>query len=106
MIVMKMVSLLVSIGVFGFAAYTFATDFQNSLDFNHLIYMCLLVILMSICIVGIMINIPIIIKKKRYFSLILFSRKITKKSKKSAQIANLKKQDFEPIQSEGVNTIA
>lgn len=61
---MKIVSLLISLLVFGASGYFFVNDFTNSTEINYLIYMTLLVILMLICVIGIMINLPVIIKQR------------------------------------------
>jgi len=62
---MKVLSLLLSIVVFTAAGYFFVIDFRESTELNYLIYMSLLVILMLICVVGIMINLPIILNERR-----------------------------------------
>lgn len=84
---MKVIVLLLSIIVFGVAGYYFAMGFKSSNELNHLIYMGMLLILMSICVVAIMINIPFVIYKKR---------KISKKSAvmKQAHILRLKKHNY------------
>jgi len=67
---MKVLSLLLSIVVFGVSIFCFIIDFRISAEFNYLIYMSLLFILMSICIIGILINVPLILQEKtrlRYF---------------------------------------
>jgi len=70
---MKVVSLFLSIFVFGIAAYFFATDFRNSLELNYIIYMLLLLILMSICVVGVMINVPLLIRGKRKMNIFIYT---------------------------------
>ena len=62
---MKTLSLLLSLIVFCVAAYFFAVDFRLSSESNYIIYMALLVILMSICIVGMMINVPLLLREKK-----------------------------------------
>ncbi len=62
---MKIVSLILSLLVFGASGYFFVNDFTNSTEINYLIYMSLLVILMLICVVGVLINLPYIIKQRR-----------------------------------------
>ncbi|HEX8562661.1 MAG TPA: hypothetical protein VF676_06755 [Flavobacterium sp.] len=57
---MKSLSLIISSVVLLLAGYFFATDFQYSTESNYLIYMSMLVILMSICILGIIINLPML----------------------------------------------
>lgn len=62
---MKILSLLLSLVVFTTAGYFFVIDFRDSTELNYLIYMSLLVILMLICVVGVMINLPLIIAQRR-----------------------------------------
>lgn len=61
---MKILSLLLSSSVFCAAAYFFAIDFNRSAELNHLIYMSILFILMAICVVGILMNMPLIVYGK------------------------------------------
>lgn len=84
--IMKKISLFLSIFVFGVAAYFFATDFRNSFEMNYIIYMLLLLILMSICVVGVMINIPLLVRGKRKMNVFLysnFSKKYTANSRRT-----------------------
>lgn len=62
---MKILSLILSIIVFVGAGFFLIVDFRPSLEMNFLIYMSLLVILMMICVVGVLINYPILLKHKR-----------------------------------------
>ncbi|MDI1256802.1 MAG: hypothetical protein PSV16_11955 [Flavobacterium sp.] len=62
---MKILSLLLSVTVFTVAGYFFVIDFRNSTEMNYLIYMSLLVVLMLVCIVGVMINLPMILSERR-----------------------------------------
>lgn len=67
---MKVLSLFLSIIVFGVSIFCFISDFRLSMEFNYLIYMSLLFILMSICIIGVLINVPLILQEKtrlKYF---------------------------------------
>ncbi|MEZ0007887.1 ABC-type multidrug transport system permease subunit [Flavobacterium sp. 28YEA47A] len=82
---MKIVSLFLSIFVFGIAAYFFVADFRNSLELNYIIYMLLLLILMSICVVGVMINVPLLIRGKRKMNVFLYNS-FSKKYAGSRQI--------------------
>lgn len=77
---MKIVSLFLSIFIFGIAAYFFAVDFRNSSELNYIIYMSLLLILMSICVVGVMINLPLLIRGKRKMNLFLYNNFSKKKA--------------------------
>lgn len=92
---MKVVALLLSIIVFGVAGYYFAIDFKNSNELNYVIYMGMLLILMSICIVIIMITIPFIIYEKRKMSFFLYT-KFSKKKRTNGQerILRLKKHNY------------
>lgn len=82
---MKIVSLLLSIAVFGVSVYFFTIDFRFSTESNYLIYMSMLIILMCICIVGMLINIPLIRQERRRMNYILhsnyFKRNVPKKKK-------------------------
>jgi membrane protein DedA with SNARE-associated domain len=82
---MKALSLIVSSTVFMIAGYFFVTDFNLSWEMNHLIYMSLLIILMLICIVGIMINVPLIIRERRRMKVLVYN-KITKRTLKSKRM--------------------
>ncbi|HLA56962.1 MAG TPA: hypothetical protein VK623_12730 [Flavobacterium sp.] len=82
---MKALSLIVSSTVFMIAGYFFVTDFNLSGEMNHLIYMSLLVILMLICIVGMMINVPLIIRERRKMKVLVYN-KITKRTLKREHI--------------------
>ncbi|HLN96457.1 MULTISPECIES: hypothetical protein [unclassified Flavobacterium] len=62
---MKILSLVLSVAVFFTSGYFFITDFRASTDMNYLIYMSLLAILMLICIVGVMINLPLLLRSRR-----------------------------------------
>ncbi len=62
---MKILSLLLSGSVFCAAAYFFAIDFNLSAEINHLLYMSILLILMAICVVGILMNMPLLVYGKR-----------------------------------------
>ena len=70
---MKTLSLILSIAVFFTAGYFFVVDFTNSTETNYLIYMALLVILMLICIVGVMINLPLIIRQRRQMKVLIYN---------------------------------
>ncbi len=70
---MKIASLLLSIAVFFTAGYFLVTDFQVSTEMNYLIYMSLLVILMLICVIGVMINLPMILKQRRRVGSLIYN---------------------------------
>jgi hypothetical protein len=70
---MRTLSLILSIVVFFTAGYFFIDDFTNSTETNYLIYMALLVILMLICIIGVMINLPMIIRHRRKMRVLIYN---------------------------------
>ncbi|WP_291086824.1 hypothetical protein [Flavobacterium sp. BFFFF1] len=70
---MKTLSLMLSIGVFVVSGYFFINDFRDSAELNYLIYMSLLVILMLICVVGVMINLPMIIRQRRKMRSLIYN---------------------------------
>jgi membrane protein DedA with SNARE-associated domain len=78
---MKALSLIVSVAVLSISGYYFVTDFNLSGETNHIIYMSLLLILMLICIVGILINVPLIIRERRKMKVLLY-QKVTRKALK------------------------
>ena len=57
---MKSLSLIISSIALLVAGYFFAVDFKFSTESNYLIYMSMLLILMFICIIGIVINLPML----------------------------------------------
>jgi hypothetical protein len=74
---MKALALIVSTIVFLVSGYVLFTDVQLSNGLNEYIYMSLLLILMLICIVGILINVPLIMEEKRKMK-VFMSKKLTK----------------------------
>ncbi|MDR6967040.1 membrane protein DedA with SNARE-associated domain [Flavobacterium arsenatis] len=70
---MKTLSLILSIAVFFTAGYFFVVDFTASTETNYLIYMALLVILMLICVVGVMINLPMILRRRREMKVLIYN---------------------------------
>ena len=70
---MKTLSLILSIAVFFTAGYFFVVDFTTSTEMNYLIYMALLVILMLICVVGVMINLPMILRERRKMKVLIYN---------------------------------
>lgn len=70
---MKTLSLILSIVVFFTAGYFFIVDFTKSTETNYLIYMALLVILMLICIIGVMINLPLILRHRRQMKMLIYN---------------------------------
>ena len=70
---MKIVSLILSIVVFFGAGFFLITDFRPSMEMNFLIYMSLLVILMLICIVGVLINYPVLVQQRKNVKTIIYN---------------------------------
>ncbi|HEX9980681.1 MAG TPA: hypothetical protein VGB50_08980 [Flavobacterium sp.] len=71
---MKTLSLLVSAMVFMISGYFFISDFRYSGEMNHIIYMSLLIVLMLICVIGIVINMPLITKEKHRMKILVHNR--------------------------------
>ncbi len=61
---MKTISLILSIIVLFTSGYFFAYDFRQSSELNYLIYMSLLAILMTISVVGILMNTTFILQQR------------------------------------------
>ncbi|AWI25769.1 hypothetical protein [Flavobacterium pallidum] len=70
---MKTLSLMMSVVVFVASGYFFVTDLRQTTELNYLIYMSLLVILMLICIVGVMINLPMILRQRRKVRTLIYN---------------------------------
>ncbi len=79
---MKLLSLILSLTVLNISAYFFVTDFNISADFNQIIYSALLLILMLVCIVGVLLTLPSILKERKAAARIVYSR-FSEKIKKS-----------------------
>jgi len=62
---MKALFLLLSTAAFLVTGYVLFTDVDLSLGVNEYIYMSLLLTLMLVCIVGILLNAPLIIEEKK-----------------------------------------
>jgi hypothetical protein len=74
---MKALALIISTISFLVSGYVLFTDVQLSNGLNEYIYMSLLLILMLICIVGILINVPLIVEEKRKMK-VFMSKKLNK----------------------------
>ncbi|WP_026978247.1 hypothetical protein [Flavobacterium tegetincola] len=70
---MKIVSLILSIVVFFGAGFFLINDFQASTELNYLLYMSILVVLMLICIVGVLINYPLLIQQRKKVRTIIYN---------------------------------
>lgn len=79
---MKAIALTVSMIVFLISGYVLFTDVHLSHGLNEYLYMSLLLILMLICVVGILINVPLIVEEKRKMK-VFMSKKISKAIKGS-----------------------
>lgn len=79
---MKVLSLIISLSVFMASGYFFVTDFNLSDEMNHIIYMILLGILMLICVVGVLINLPLIIRERRKMKVLVY-KNITRSQRRS-----------------------
>ena len=71
---MKALALTVSMIAFLVAGYFLFTDVNLSAGINEYIYMSLLLILMLICIVGILINAPLIVQEKRRMKALMYNK--------------------------------
>ena len=71
---MKALALAVSMIAFLVTGYVLFTDVDLSAGVNEFIYMSLLLILMLICIVGILINVPLIVQEKRRMKVLMYKK--------------------------------
>lgn len=62
---MKTLLLLLSLAVFAFAGYYFASNLRHSTDLNYIIYMSTWLVLIMISLVGIVYNCPRLLSHKR-----------------------------------------
>lgn len=74
---MKALALIISTVVFLVSGYVLFTDVHLQDGMNEYIYMSLLLVLMLICIVGILINVPLILEEKRKMK-VFMSKKLSK----------------------------
>jgi hypothetical protein len=81
---MKALTLTVSTIAFLIAGYFLFTDVDLSVGINEYIYMSLLLILMLICVVGILINVPLIVAEKRRMKMLMYN-KLSKAALKNNQ---------------------
>ncbi len=79
---MKLFSLLLSILVFFVSLYFFLDKVTGIYTFNDVIYISLLVVLMTICITGVIINWDFFSKKKKNKVILFVSNNFSKKAKK------------------------
>ena len=55
------------------AGYFLIVDFRPSMEMNFLIYISLLVILMLICVVGVLINYPLLMQQRKNVTTIIYN---------------------------------
>lgn len=70
---MKTLSLITSTLALCVATYFFVSDFKFSTESNYLIYMSMLLILMFICILGIVINLPMINSQRKKVRTLIYN---------------------------------
>lgn len=78
---MKSLSLIISSIVLIIAGYYFVVDFRYSTESNYIIYMSMLVILMFICILGIVINLPMLRMGRRKVRTLIYNSYSNKRVK-------------------------
>lgn len=76
---MKVFSLILSIITFITTLYFLITDFPKINEANDVIYICLLIILLIICLTGIIINKPIFNRERRKMKIYIARRYATGK---------------------------
>jgi len=81
---MKALALALSTISFLVSGYFLFTDVDLSAGINEVIYMSLLLILMLICIVGVLINVPLIVREKRRMKAMMY-KNLKKAALKKAQ---------------------
>lgn len=87
---MKALSLIVSLTVFMTSGYFLVTDFNLSGEMNDIIYMSLLLILMLICVVGILINVPLIIIERRKMKTMVYQN-IARKAERIGRVERVER---------------
>lgn len=70
---MKSLSLLISVVALVVSGYFFVVDFRISFEANYLIYMGMLLTLMFICILGIVLNSPLVSRGKKKAKTIIYN---------------------------------
>lgn len=70
---MKSLSLLISVVALVVSGYFFVVDFRISFETNYLIYMGMLLTLMFICILGIVLNSPLVSRSKKKARTIIYN---------------------------------
>jgi len=70
---MKSLILILSLGVFAFAGYYFASNLEYSTDINYIIYMSIWMVLILISIVGIVSYFPAIKSHKKHVKNLMYN---------------------------------
>jgi len=70
---MKNLTLIVSVIVFAFSGYYFASNLKYSTDLNYIIYMLTWLVLMMISVIGIIYNVPALNRRKRKFKNFMYN---------------------------------
>jgi len=70
---MKRLLLIISLGVFAFAGYYFASNLQYSTDMNYIIYMAIWMVLILISIVGIVSYFPTLKAHKKHVRNLMYN---------------------------------
>lgn len=78
---MKTFILILSTIVFVVSGYFLIADFKISNETNFNIYLCLLIILMLICIIGILINLPFTLSEKKKHRPIIYNSYSNKRTR-------------------------
>lgn len=87
---MKTLTLILSTIIFVVSGYFLIADFKISKDTNYNIYLCLLIILMLICILGILINLPFLLSKRNKKRQIIYNSYSDKRTKNETFDKNFK----------------
>lgn len=70
---MKSLSLLISVVALVVSGYFFVVDFRISYETNYLIYMGMLLTLIFICVLGIVLNSPLVTRSRRKARTIIYN---------------------------------
>lgn len=87
---MKTLTILLSTLVFVVSAYFLIADFRISNETNYNIYLCLLIILMLICIISILINLPFNLSEKKKYRTIIYNSYSNKRTRNQTFDKNFK----------------
>jgi hypothetical protein len=87
---MRTLILTLSTVVFSVSGYFLITDFKISNETNFNIYLCLLIILMLICIVGILINLPLVLLERKKYRPMIYNSYSNKRTKNNSFDSNFR----------------